>query len=819
MPTHIPRYLAALRDRYQQTLQQHPRRTMALTALIMLALSALWAVLWLALLVWLGAFGPLPDYDTLKKLHQEEASIVYSADGQQLGLIYRTNRIIVEADEVPPVVIHALVATEDARFFQHTGIDLVALGRVLLKSILLRDESAGGGSTLTQQLAKNLFPRRDYSLLSLPINKLREMFIAHRLEQLYDKEALLLLYLNTVPFGHQAWGIRQAAWRYFGKPPKALKTEEAATLIGLLKGTSHYDPVARPERARQRRNAVLHRMRANGYLDSLRCDSLCRLPLQVDYHAPDADLLAPWLVEQVRLQAPALLEESPWNGNRPYDIYTDGLRIYTTLDSRLQRLAEASVRSHLPRLQRAFLRDWGRRDPVPRTLLWQVARLSPRYQALRAQGHSQRTADSLMQHLKVPVALFDWEAPGRVRRDTLSPLDSIAWYLKILHAGMLAIDPATGAVKVWAGGIDWQFFKYDQVRARRQTGSLFKPLVYAAALEQGWRPCDYLPVQEEGWPQPDGTVWRPRNTHHQTEGLRSLTSALARSINTIAVRLLYEAGLDAVRAKAERVGMADVPATPTIALGTASASLPEMAAVCAAILNEGLLPPLWFIERIETRHGDTLYLHPPIDRDLWPRLMTDTAATLLLHMLQKVVDDTAGTAHSLRTRFGLTMPLIGKTGTTQHQADGWFVAATPRLVVGARTGHEYPAVHWRTMRGQAAATALPLVGDFLYRTRRNRHTRPWTSGMFPPMYPGASYTLDCPPWLPDSSWVQWVNHPLVPPFLLEQTLQLYKQWQADSLMRDSPFLLPWDFSDQAVRMRARKKKERKRRSRWWRRIF
>ena len=819
MPAHIPRHLAALRDRYQQTLQRYPRRTMVLTALIMLGLSALWAALWLALLVWLGAFGPLPDYATLKNLRQEEASIVYSADGQQLGLLYRTNRIVVEADEVPPVVTQALVATEDARFFRHTGIDLVALGRVLVKSILLRDESAGGGSTLTQQLAKNLFPRRDYGLLSLPINKLREMFIARRLEQLYDKEALLLMYLNTVPFGHQAWGIRQAAWRYFGKQPAALKTEEAATLIGLLKGTSHYDPVAHPERARQRRNAVLHRMRVNGYLDSLRCDSLCQLPLQVDYHAPDADQLAPWLVEQVRRQAPALLEESAWNGNRPYDIYTDGLRIYTTIDSRLQRLAEASVRSHLPRLQRAFWRDWGRRNPVPRKLLWQVARLSPRYQALRAQGHSRRTADSLMQHLTVPVALFDQEAPGRVRYDTLSPLDSVAWYLQILHAGMLAVDPATGAVKVWVGGIDWQFFKYDQVRANRQTGSLFKPLVYAAAIERGWRPCDYLPVQEAGWPQPDGTVWRPRNAHHEPEGLRSLSSALTRSTNTIAARLLYEVGLEAVREKAELLGMAEVPATPAIALGTASASLLEMTAACAAILNEGLLPPLWFIERIETRHGDTLYLHPPIDRDLWPRLMSDTAAFTLNQMLQAVVDDTAGTAHSLRTRFGLTMPLIGKTGTTQHQADGWFVAATPRLVVGARTGHEYPAVHWRTMRGQAAATALPLVGDFLYRVQRSRHTRPWTSGMFPLMYPGESYTLDCPPWLPDSSWIPWVRHPLVPEVVLRQTIEAYKQWRADSLMQNLPFLFPWDFSDRAARIRARKKMERKRRQRQWRRFF
>ncbi len=813
-------HLRALRDRYQQQLQRHPRRTMVLTVLVMLALSAVWAAIWLAVLVWLGAFGPLPDYAALKNLRQEEASIVYSADGVQLGLLYRTNRIAVEADEVPEVVKHALVATEDARYFEHTGIDLVALGRVLVKSILLMDESAGGGSTLTQQLAKNLFPRRDYGLLSLPVNKLREMFIAHRLEQLYDKDALLLMYLNTVPFGHQAWGIRQAAWRYFGKQPAELKPEEAATLIGLLKGTSYYDPLAHPERAQRRRNVVLHQMLANGYLDSLRCDSLCQLPLQVDYHAPDADQLAPWLVEQVRQQVPALLEESAWNGNRPYDIYTDGLRIYTTIDSRLQRLAEQSVRTHMPRLQQAFRRDWGRRSPVPHELLWQVARLSPRYRALRQQGYSTRAADSLMQHLRVPAQLFDWQAPGRVRHDTLSPLDSVAWYLQILHAGMLAIDPATGAVKVWVGGIDWHFFKYDQVLAQRQTGSLFKPLVYAAAIEQGWRPCDYLPVHEEGWPQPDGTIWRPRNTHHETEGLRSLTSALTRSTNTIAARLLYEVGLGTVVDKAELLGMSEVPATPAIALGTASASLQEMVAAYAAIVDEGLLPPVWFVERIETREGDTLYLRPPSDPTTWPRIMSDTAAIALIRMLENVVEDTSGTAHSLRARFGLTMELIGKTGTTQHQADGWFVAATPRLVVGARTGHEYPAVHWRTMRGQAAATALPLVGDFLHRVQRDRHTRPWTTGIFPTRYLGEAYALDCPPWLPDSSWVQWVNHPLVPRELLTRTLTLYKRWQADSLMKDLPFVLPWDFDKDKVRVRERKRMERKRRWRqWWRRVF
>ncbi len=818
--TTLSHHLDQWRTRYQQALQRHPRRTAIFTFILMGMAAGVWAIFYLFLLVYLGVFGPLPTYEALRQLRQEEASIVFSADQQRLGLLYRTNRILAEAEEIPPFLHQALIATEDARFFEHSGIDLIALARVLIKSLLLFDQRAGGGSTLTQQLAKNLYPRRDYSLLSLPVNKVREMIIAHRLEHLYDKETLLLMYLNTVPFGHNAWGIKMAAWRYFGKSPHELLPEEMAILIGILKGTSYYDPIAHPERARTRRNVVLHRMYTMQLIDSSQYDSLSRLPLQLNIHEATADQKAPYLLALLQRQLPLLLEEVPWYNNRPWNIYTDGLRIYTTIDARLQLLAEQSLQQVMPNLERAFARDWGRRAAIPTDLLWQVARKSSRYQSWLRQGYIPTQADSLMAHWQTPMTLFDWQAPHYLKRDTCSPLDSIAHYLQLIHAGLLAVAPNTGAIKVWVGGIDWRFFQYDQVRAFRQTGSLFKPIVFAAALEAGWKPCDYLPVQEAGWAQADGTFWKPRNAHQEDAGVRSLTSALARSTNTIAARLLYEVGLDRVRALAKRAGLSQpIPQVPSIALGTATASLEEMVAFYAAICHEGLLPPLWYIQRIETRQGDTLWVHPPPDPDHWPRIMSDSAAYALRRMLQAVIDDTAGTAHSLRTHYGLPGPLLGKTGTTQRQADSWFIAASPRLVVGARTGHEYPRVHWRSMRGQAALTALPLVGTFLRKAYRQRSTRHYFNGLFPLLYFGPEFNTNCPPWLPDSSWIQWVHHPAVPPNLLYFTLERYKRWQRDSLTAQLPFHLPWHWQKARPTPHPPRHMRKNNKKRWWHRIF
>lgn len=706
----------------------------------------LFLVVSLSTSIYYGAFGKLPTYGELRAIQNNTASEVYSKDGVLLGRYYVENRVNADFEEIPIDLVNALVATEDARFFEHSGIDARAMARVALKTVLLSDRSAGGGSTISQQLAKNLFPRRDHGALTIPVNKLREIFVARRLENIYTKEELLRLYLNTVPFGENIFGIKVAAQRFFNKPAGELRTEEAAVLVGMLKANTYYNPLNHPGRARQRRNVVLRQMERYGYLDSLLTDSLQLLPLEVQQSEVRSDEgPATYFRAHLRQELEDILRKHPKPDGTPYNLYTDGLRIYTSIDSRLQRYAEDAVRTQMKAIQQRFNADWARskRDPWGTSDgLMRAVRQSRRYQSLQAKGMDEASIMEVFRQ-PVPMNVFTWEEPEESQEWT--PLDSVRHYLTLLNAGLLAVDPQSGQVKAWVGGIDHHYIQYDHVKARRPIGSTFKPLVYAQALEQGIDPCRYTAALQRTYPEYEN--WSPRNSDGNYDGYYSMEGALSNSVNTVTVELLLETGVDSVRAFAQKAGLkGELPKGPAIGLGAVDGSLLELCHIYSIFANGGKQPELHYLDRIETADGETLIAFSEPDPARFEQVISPETNAAIVHMLEAVVD--SGTARRLDYEFGLRNALGGKTGTTQNQSDGWFVGITPNLVVGTWVGAELPTIHFRTLRaGQGSSTALPIAGQFLRQTYRDRTFRNWRQAEFAPLPDSLAFYLECPPYL------------------------------------------------------------------------
>ena len=695
-----------------------------------------------------GRFGPLPSYAELRHLHTEQASEVYSADGQLLGRFYRKQRVNASLEEIPKTLRDALIATEDARFLEHRGIDYKAMLRVLFKTLLLQKKEAGGGSTLSQQLAKNLYPRRSFRLLSLPINKSREMIIAHRLESIYSKEELLRMYLNTVPFGENIYGIKLASQRFFGKEPADLKTEEAAVLIGMLKANTTYNPVLYPERALERRNVVLAQMSKYGYLEEGVKDSLRQLPLEISY-TEDRVGLAGHFREEVRRQAEGILESIYTTDGRPYDLKTDGLRIYTTLDSRLQAYAEQAVRKQLPVLQKRFDRQW----KPSKQLLASAMRRSERYQKMKRAGKTDKEIGAAFRQ-KRPMQIYD-PIRGTLREVEMSPRDSLIRYLGILHTGFIALQPETGAVLAYVGDADYRYFQYDYVQANRQVGSVFKPIVYLAGMQAGMNPCDYIQAERKTYEQYDG--WTPENADHQYGQWYSFRGALMQSVNTISVEVCMQAGVERVVKLAYDMGIvSELPEGPALALGAADLKLSEMAVVYGTLANRGRQPEPYYIERIENAEGELLYEYRRPEREELFIAMVPEDAALITDLLRAVID--GGTGASLRSTYGIRGDWAGKTGTSQNQADGWFMAYSPALVVGVWVGANSPRVHWPSLySGQGARTALPIAGRFLQAYQRDKRYRKWRTRRFPALTEEQRAFLDCPPTL-DSLEYEEIYH-------------------------------------------------------------
>ncbi len=696
------------------------------------------------LFVIMGFFGDMPSRKELKDKRNDTASEVYSADSVLLGRYFIYDRTNIAYRDIDTTVIEALVATEDARFYQHHGVDSRSLARVLVKSILLQNESSGGGSTITQQLAKNLYPRRNYWLLDMPINKTREIVIARRLESVYTKAEILELYLNTVSFGGTIFGVERAAHYFFNTSAKKLKPEQAAVLVGMLKATTSYNPRNHPERAKKRRNIVLGQMQKYGYLTPEKTEKLQKLDLGTKKEVVTAkkqeENIAPYFREQLRVELAAWCENQVKRNGDHYNLYTDGLKIYTTIDAKMQREAERAVSRRMAALQRQFDAHWQGRMPWGKdnSVLDNAMRQSVRYQRMKAAGASEKEISAAFQK-RVSMTLYGYN--GAIRR-TISPMDSLAYYMKFLNTGLVAMEPETGFVRAWVGGINHGIFKYDHVTSKRQVGSTFKPIVYAAALQKGIQPCKYIENKLTTYEQYEN--WEPQNADNRYGGRYSLEGALSNSVNTVSAQLILKVGVPYTIRLARSLGIqSDLPPVPSLALGTADLSLLEMVGAYTAFANQGRISQPVYVTKILDRNGNVL--RESDDEDHREVLSPDNAA-IMLHMMQSVVNE--GSGSSLRSTFGLSLDIAGKTGTTQNQSDGWFIGITPGLVTGVWVGGESPLVRFRSLeQGQGARTALPVWGEFTSRLVRSGFYS--KKAPFEPLSDELKGRLDCAPYLED----------------------------------------------------------------------
>ena len=671
-----------------------------------------------------GKYGELPSPEILENPENPLATSVFTVDGKEFGKYYQENRTNVKYEEISQNLIKALIATEDERFKNHAGIDFEALLRVAVKTILLGNQSAGGGSTISQQLAKNLFRMRKTRADNRLIMKLKEWVMAVRLEKKYTKEEIITMYFNTVDFSSNSFGIYAASQTYFGKLPSELDLVESAALVGMQKAVTRYNPLRNPENSKVRRSVVYHQMLKNNIINQNEFDSLKEVDLdlthvQIENHNSG---LATYFREQLR----QFLHQ--WQDKTGYNIYRDGLRVYTTIDSRIQEKAEKAVYDHMKGLQKNFFDHWKGMTPdwVKDKSIYDQVRFSNRYHNLRAilkkQG-KKVTEEELAKVFKEPrkMRVFSYRNGGEI--DTImSPLDSVTYYKYFLHAGMMAMEPSTGYIKAWVGGIDHKHFKYDHVniRAKRQVGSTFKPFVYLTGLENNYTPCmkaDNIPVVFEfvTGVDEDGNeiieTWDARNSDGKYGGKMTLQQGMANSVNTITAWLMKRVGPPAVVRKARDLGITShIEPVPSICLGTADISVYEMVGAFNAFNNNGLWIEPTFVAKIEDQYGNVIENFIPDSREA----VNEIENYAIVKMLQRVVQK--GTAMRLISSnyYNIRTPLAGKTGTTQGAADGWFIGFQPGITVGVWVGGEVRDVHFRNMQyGQGARMAMPIFGNFI----------------------------------------------------------------------------------------------------------
>ncbi|UKJ07340.1 penicillin-binding protein 1A [Solitalea lacus] len=653
----------------------------------------------------LGLFGRLPSFRDLENPKSNIASEVISGDGKTIGTYYLENRSFVKYSELSPNIVNALVATEDTRFYEHSGIDFSRTFTIVFYNLIGKRQ---GASTITQQLAKKLFGRQKTNII---ITKVKEWVTAVKLERNYTKQEILAMYLNTVDFGSNAYGIKTASRTFFNTTPDKLSVEQAALLIGILKGPSYYSPIRYPERALSRRNTVLEQMRKSDVLSKEDASLAKSRPLKLDYN-PEShnEGLAAYFREYLRTEISKLLEngtiKSKADGT-PYDLYRDGLKIYTTIDSRMQEYAEDAIKQHLMELQSTIKNQspWAK---VPEVIDIAMKR-SDRYRELKESGAS---PDSIKRDFnnKIKMTVFSWKGPI----DTvMSPLDSIKYYKRIVRGSLMSMDPHSGQVKAWVGGNDFKFFKYDQVKVGlRQVGSTFKPFLYATAIENGFSPCQRLPNSPI-----DIDGWSPKNADGKSDGqMYTLTEALARSINLVTARLMQEVGPKPVAKLAREMGItSEIPEYPSIALGSADVSLFDMVGAYSTFDNKGIWHKPVYLLRIEDKNGNVIFENNSGAQEI-RQVLSEQTAYVMLRMMQNTVDKQYGTAYRLRWKFGLTNPIAGKTGTTNSRADGWFMGITPDLVTGVWSGFEDPTVY---LSGDASRTAVPAWAFFMKKVYAN----------------------------------------------------------------------------------------------------
>ena len=692
----------------------------------------------------LGLFGKSPSMHTILNKRPAQASEIFSADSVMIGKFFSENRTPVKFEEVNPVFWQALIDTEDERFFHHFGVDFGAFFAALKDYVIHHD--ARGASTITQQLAKNLFRvRTEYSTgllgnipgLKILIMKSKEWITAVKLEANFTKEEILTMYANTVDFGSNSFGIKTACKTYFGITPAELSADQAAILVGMLKATTTYNPRLHPENSMRRRNVVLDNMYQHGHLNKTQLDSLSKKEIDLDYRVENAyDGQATYFREAL---ANHLRE---WCHDNGYDLYTDGLRIYSTVDTRMQKYAEESARQQMEHLQEQFYQHWAGMNPWMdeqyreiKGFIENIARRLPVYKYLQKRFPDQPDSVDYYLNLPHPVKLFSYN--GTIERE-MSTMDSIRYMAHFMHCGFVAMEPNTGHVKAWVGDIDFDTWKYDKVTAQRQPGSTFKLFVYTEAFNQGATPCDhrvdsYVAIKSWDPGRKKEVVWAPSNANGYFTGANmTLKRAFAQSVNSVAVKLGQEMGINKVAATAHAMGIkSKLEETPALALGSSDVNLLELVNAYTTVVNQGKAHEPVFVTRIYDRDGNLVYTAPTEQRQAIPY----KSAFLMQQMLMGGLREPGGTSMSLwryvrnytDTDFG------GKTGTSNNHSDAWFMGVSPKLVCGAWVGGEYRAIHFRTGRlGQGSRTALPICGGFFERVLGDKRFAHYRGKFEPP---------------------------------------------------------------------------------------
>ncbi len=729
---------------------QHNKSNKIITILwILFAIPVLFFIVFFYLIS-KGYLGYMPSFEELENPKNQLATEIISSDGVVLGTYFKENRTPVKYEEISPNVINALIATEDVRFYNHSGVDLRAIGRVIIGS-----GKKGGGSTLSQQLAKMLFPREDFSNpVKIIVRKFREWVMAIKLEKRYTKEEIITMYLNKFDFLYLAVGIKSAAKVYFSTTPDSLKIEQAAMLVGMCKNPSLYNPLRRPEKTLERRNVVLGQMYKYGYLTKEQFDSLKMLPLGVKFQRVDhKEGIATYFREYLRMILTAnkpdpddyidkqkYYEDSlDWETNslygwcnknkKPdgtnYDIYKDGLKIYCTIDSRMQRYAEEAVYEHLAKfLQPAFFKEqkgrkkapfaWNLTDDEIKQIMTLSMKRSERYRVLKNQGLSEEEIIKIF-NTPTQMTVFSWNG----EKDTImTPYDSIRYHKYFLRTSLFSMEPATGYVRAYVGGINYKFFAFDQAMiGKRQVGSTFKPFLYALAMQEGFSPCYEVPNIPVSFELPDGNVWTPKNSGPTKRDGQMVTLrwALANSVNYVSAWLMKRYNPYAVINIARKMGIrSKIDPVPAICLGVPEISLAEMTAAFSVFANKGIYVQPIFVTRITDANGNVLATFKPQRNEA----ISEQTAYKMIEMLRAVVNQ--GTSWRLKGRYNIQADVAAKTGTTQNQSDGWYIGITPKLATGVWTGGEERSIRFNSLElGQGASMSLPTWAYFMKRVYAN----------------------------------------------------------------------------------------------------
>lgn len=726
-------------------------------------ISAIWVVLVAGLLAlglyvyavsinFLNLFGELPDFRALENPKSVLASEVYSADDVLMGKYFLENRSPVDYRDLPQNLIDALIATEDIRFEEHSGIDFKGSFAVIYYKLTGRQDR--GSSTLTQQLARNLFrTRSDLNkglLSSVPglrmlIIKTKEWIMAIRLERSYSKKEILLMYLNTVEFGSGAFGIKSAAKTFFNKAPKDLKLQESAILVGLLKGPSYFSPVRNPKRSLLRRNTVIEQMQKYGFIENEEAERAKGTEIALNYHVENQNTgMAPYFRTEL---GKFLLRWCKENG---YSLYEDGLKVYTTIDSRMQRYAEEAVQENMRKQQKLFANYWKGRPPwtydtgaTIKGFLEQQIKLTDRYRSLKNRYEGNQDSINYYLHKKIPMKVFTWEAPGE-KEVVMSPLDSLAYYKRYLNTGFMAMNPLNGHIKAWVGGNNYKYFKYDHVKqGKRQPGSTFKPVTYLAAIDNGYSPCYQVMDVPVTFPAEDGReAYTPKNDDGIFSGKPfNLREALAFSKNSVTAHLVQMLTPQVVVNYAKRLGFSSkIDPVPAVGFGSSDVSLYELCGAYGTFVNKGVWTEPVYLTRIEDKNGNLLLDVIPKSRGV----ISEEKAYLMVHLLKGGADIKGGTSYyGLRFRHKLKNEIGAKTGTTSNYSDAWFMAITPDLVCGVWVGGENRSIHFRSAAyGQGNKLALPAYGLFMQKALADKNVS-INTGPFPKPAAPLSVEIDC----------------------------------------------------------------------------